>query len=64
MQIEGKSGTFFFFFNTLEFGSEMAFKRKAYWFLSDMDGSKILMSEVRHQKRETRLGRCRASKLG
>lgn len=60
--IEGKSGAFFF--NTLEFGSEMAFKKKAYWFLSDVDGSNILMSEVRHQKRKARLGTCRASKLG
>lgn len=42
----------------------MAFKKKAYWFLSDVDGSNILMSEVRHQKRKARLGTCRASKLG
>lgn len=63
MQIEGKSGTFFFF-NTLEFGSDMAFKKKAYWFLSDMDGSNILVPGVRHHEREARLGTCRASKLG
>lgn len=62
MQIEGKSGGFFF--NTLEFESEMAFKEKAYWFLSDMYGPHILMSEVRHSKREARLGTCTASKLG
>lgn len=42
----------------------MAFKKKVYWFLSDMDGSNVLMSEVRHWKREARLGTRRASKLG
>lgn len=42
----------------------MAFKKKTYWFLSDVDGSNVLMSEVRHWKREARLGTRRASKLG
>lgn len=42
----------------------MAFKQKAYWFLSDMHGSNVLMSEVRLWKRQARLGARRASKLG
>lgn len=44
--IEGKSGVFFF--NILEFGLEMVFKKKVYWFLLDVDGLNIFMFEVRY----------------